>query len=655
MPFFRLNGDDEMHIHDYLVQVAEDITAAAPRFIQNEKSWDTYRQEKQQQFHTILGIDYYLSQPRTPLNPRITQVHERDDYRIECLYYESLPGLYVVGNLYVPNGASAAPTILYQCGHSVTQKVRYQEHARRFAQLGFVVMVIDTVQYGETFGHHHGVYRLGYFNWLSKGYSPAAVETWNAIRALDYLETRPEVDPNRIGATGNSGGGSMTWSLMSADDRVKVGAPSCSTGTIASHVRERTVDYHCDCTFPVNALGWEMIDYASLCAPRPVLIASAERDNLFAIDSIRDFYTRLKKLYEHVGAADNLQLVTHPGAHGYAPNTRRSISQWFLKHLQGRETPYDEIADCDGHVEQEATLKAYINGNPPNDRSTDVHDWFIPKAQPPVIITPQELAQTREQVVANLRKYTFAHFSDPMPDPQAAKEREYLNQRLIVDFNYTSETQWRLHGRLLYPGEEVQELPVVVELLNPEDSRRHVFGKTSMLSGALRGWIHGSLAPRGTGSTAWSSHQQWNLRRSAALVGRTIASMRVLDTLQGLRAVRQLGGIDTTRLYLAGRGEMAVVALYAALLDGRVAGVLLKDPPATQDEASAIDGTDMAIEMLHCLKYTDAPYVAGLLWPAQLVFVGHTPATYQWAADLYARLQGEGGWWRVETLTRWQP
>ncbi|MGI6544469.1 MAG: alpha/beta hydrolase [Limnochordia bacterium] len=644
-----------MHIHDYLTAIAERITAGSPHFLHNGTAWETCRKEKQQQFHTLLGLDYYLQQPRTPLRPQVTRVHQRTEYRIECLYFESLPGLYVAGNLYVPHGAVAAPAILYLCGHLPGQKVRYQEHARRFAELGFVVLILDTIRSGEVFGLHHGSYNSGHFNWISKGYSPAAVETWNAMRAIDYLETRPEVDAGRIGATGNSGGGSMTWSLMAADDRIQAGAPSCSTGTIAAHVRERTIDYHCDCTFPINAWGWEMIDFASLCAPRPVLIAAAERDSLFSLDAIRDFYARLKRVYSHTGAAENLQLVTHPGAHGYAPNTRRRISQWFLRHLQGREISCAEIADFDGHVESSATLQVFVHGCPANDRSTSAHDWFIPKARMPEINTPQELRETKRQVVAHLRKYSFATFPQPLPDPQPRRVREYLYPTLTIDFTYKPEPGWQLTGRLTYPGAEVQPRPAVIELLNPTDTRSDICKSTSMLKGALPNWIHGSLSPRGTGDTAWSPHQQWNLRRSAALVGRTLASLRVLDTLQGLQAIRQLGGVDTSQLYLAARGEMAIVALYAALLDGNLSGVLLKDLPATLDQPGDMDGTGMAPEIINALRFADLPHAAGLLWPAKLVFIGRTPASYQWAMDLYERLADKGGWWRVESLTHWRP
>src|SRR5690606_8111730 len=104
--------------------------------------FQTWRKKRQAEFHKMIGIDTYLHSPRTDLNVTRTGILQREDFRIEKLYYESLPGLYVTGNLYIPNELDQpAPALLYLCGHSPTQKVQYQEHARRFAQLGFVVLI----------------------------------------------------------------------------------------------------------------------------------------------------------------------------------------------------------------------------------------------------------------------------------------------------------------------------------------------------------------------------------------------------------------------------------------------------------------------------------------------------------------------------------
>jgi hypothetical protein len=118
--------------------------------------------------------------------------------------------------------------------------------------------------------------------------------------------------------------------------------------------------------------------------------------------------------------------------------------------------------------------------------------------------------------------------------------------------------------------------------------------------------------------------------------------MRVWDTLRALQAVRQLPDIDPGKISLAARGEMCAVALYAALLDGKVRTLILDHPPATQNAPGQRDGRGPAIEMLNCLRITDLPQVAGLLWPTEIVFGGSTPSSYRWAEELYGRLGAPG-------------
>jgi hypothetical protein len=126
--------------------------------------------------------------------------------------------------------------------------------------------------------------------------------------------------------------------------------------------------------------------------------------------------------------------------------------------------------------------------------------------------------------------------------------------------------------------------------------------------------------------------------------------MRVWDTLRALEAVRSLPGVDGTQISLAARGEMAAVALYAALLDGNIRTLILESPPATQNAPSRPDGRGDAIEMLNCLRITDLPQVAGLLYPAELVFVGDCPETYAWAEQVYSRLGAPSSIHRVDSL-----
>src|SRR5262249_40529182 len=153
---------------------------------------------------------------------------------VEKLHFQSVPGLYVTANLYLPKKAALpAPAVLYLCGHAGTVKdgvsygsrPNYQHHPAWFAENGYACLIVDPLQDGESRGIHHGTHHLGLWWWQTLGYTPAGIECWNAVRALDYLETRKEVDARRLGVTGRSGGGAVSWWLAAADDRPRCIVP----------------------------------------------------------------------------------------------------------------------------------------------------------------------------------------------------------------------------------------------------------------------------------------------------------------------------------------------------------------------------------------------------------------------------------------------
>jgi len=620
---------------------------------------------RRRQFMEMMGLaDLPPQGQRPPLNVTVTGVVKREKYRIEKLYYESIPKLFVVGNLYVPNSlASRAPAVLYVSGHTNNQKVDYQSEPRHFAELGFVCLLIETLEGAEMHGDHHGPYRQGAFHWYSRGYTPAGVELLNGIRGLDVLVQRPEVDATRLGVTGVSGGGAYSWSIPAADERVKIASPVCGTGTLASHVADHTIDSHCDCLWWINSGQWDLADLGALIAPRPLLIASSNRDEFFTVASVQAVYGPLKQLYARLGAAENLSQVVAPGAHGYHPPSRAAIYAWFLQHLQGKRVPAESLRESTAPAASEEdplTLQVYENGPPAGRRAPSIQESFIKLAVPPQISGVGELKEHRESVIAGLRRTSFAAFPATPPPLNFHVDHEFEagNTRTSV-FGFTPEEGWNLRGALHHPLSAARPDGVVLGLRSPREG----FAREGWLGGATLEFLRPLPAPlakaivelRGTGDTVWGADLQWYLRRAAAWTGRTLASMWVYDALRALACVRQLPNVDSRRISLAAQGEMAVVALYAALLDGNVEALYLADPPATQDVASQPDGGGDAIEMLGCLRFTDLPQVAGMLYPAKLIFIGDRPRTYDWAKDLYTRLGGAHRFQQVSSMREINP
>jgi len=643
-----------MNIYEYLCREARRITSSSLADLKSPGYWRESLKERRSRFAYMLGIDSRLAEQREPPKTRYVGSLERDGYTIRKLYFESLPRLYVTGNLYLPREKGRKPAVLYLCGHAQNQKHHYQAHAHKLAQMGFVTLVIETIQLGEIPGYHHGTYRYGLFNWYSLGYTPAGVEVWNAVRAIDLLQSLPDVDPGRIGVTGISGGGAMTWFTAAIDDRVKAAAPVCGTATIESHICRHTLEGHCDCMFWINVYRWDLADIGALIAPRPLLIASAQRDWIFDIESVRHIYGRLKKLYSLLGAPGNVALVETPGGHSYHEKSRKAIFKWFLKHLKGVEATWD-VGDIDERPESLVPLEdlsVFRGSIPPDEKVTCVHDWFMEPAKPPRIENREELESYRRRLIETLTKDTFASFPRNPPSLNMKVElTQEAGERLGYLITYTSEEGWRLRIHVSRPKDVGGRLPILAYIAR---NARNLYFGDELLKGLPGNWASAIVEVRGVGETSWGQDLQWFIRRAAMLTGRTIASMRIYDALRALEALSTLEWVDRERMAVMGSGEMAVVALYAALLRGDLSAVILHDPPPTHNMPSNPDGSGPAIELLNILRHTDLPYAAGLLWPAELVFLGPRPPSYAWAEELYVRLGAPGAVKRLKNLSQWR-
>ena len=185
----------------YFRQETARITANCLADIKTAKDWNSAQDTYRSQLRDMLGLNP-LPQ-RSDLRVKVTGTFEHKDVVVERLHFQSMPGLYVTGNLYrARNATGKQPGVLYVCGHgrvkkdgvSYGNKTHYHHHGLWFARNGYVCLTIDTIQLGEIEGMHHGTYRHGKWWWHSRGYTPAGVVAWNGIRALDYLQSRDDVE-----------------------------------------------------------------------------------------------------------------------------------------------------------------------------------------------------------------------------------------------------------------------------------------------------------------------------------------------------------------------------------------------------------------------------------------------------------------------------
>ena len=641
------------NIRDYLVKAAKDITDNSGTDVISEEEWKRQKPERYAEFIEMISMqDMPLSGERSPLNVRITGTIQRDGYRIEKLYYESLPGLYVPANLYIPDNINGkAPAIIYLCGHSLTQKVHYQAHPAKFAKLGFVCLIVETIQYGEVRGEHHGCYARGWFNWYSRGYTPAGVEVWNAIRGLDLLAERPEVDKQNMGATGISGGGAISWFLAAADPRVKAVAPVCGASTMEAQITTRTIDGHCDCMMAINTYLVDFQDIGALIAPRPLLIGQADRDGLNQIESVKRIYNDLRRIYQLHNTPANIEYIDTPGGHSYHKNSREKIFSFFSGHLMGKSISPEEAGDIDTSPESllsEEELRVYTAGIPAGDRTTIIQDSFVKVASAPEISSEEELISFRNSVVGSLRKISFGAFPENPPAFDSVKVFRTLDRaRYGSDiYSFVPEEGWRLKVDIRWRNDPSQKKPLMIVLRNPNESRWESEGFIEDLDNK---WNIAYFEVRGVGEFGWDPNLQWHVRRASAWLGRTLASMQVWDLTRCIEFCRTLDGVDADSIGIAARDDMGVVALYGALLDGNCKALILKNPPATQDVASSPDGGGAAIEILNCLRITDVFQLPALVSPAEIVFIGNMPEAYKWAEEVLTKL-GKKPFTKINTL-----
>lgn len=282
---------------------------------------------------------------RCPLDAAVTGTVQFDGYRIEKVRFFSRPDFMVTGSLYIPDTLSGqAPAVLGTCGHALEGRFceTYQKFALRLVLNGFVVLLYDPIQQGER-GQYDGLEYLGMADGLCDahnvmdkqlellGQSFASWRVWDGMRALDYLLSRPEVDPARVGITGNSGGGTLTEWIWANDDRLAMAAPSCHVTSFLTNLENELPTDAEQCPPGVIGHGLEMVDMMICQAPKPVLLLGQKYD-FFERRGLLEAFRDLRHFYSLLGAEDKTELFIGPRCHGYWDENQVSMLKFFRKH-----------------------------------------------------------------------------------------------------------------------------------------------------------------------------------------------------------------------------------------------------------------------------------------------------------------------------------
>jgi hypothetical protein len=278
--------------------------------------------------HVLASAGLLPLPEKTPLRPSIFGEVKRAEYRVSKVYFESLPGFFVTGNLYRPIGDGPFPAVLSPHGHWTYGRLENTAltsgpgRAIGLARLGFVVFTYDMVGYNDSQQLPHTFGGRTENLW---GLSLAGLQLWNGMRALDFLETLPDVRRDAIAMTGESGGGSQTFLLASVDERVKVAVP---VNMISLHMQGG-----CLCENPPGLrLDLTNVDIAATIAPRPMLMVSATGD--WTKETLEIEYPAVRAVYDLFGAGDKVQAVRMTAEHNYNKDSREAMYAWMARWLQ---------------------------------------------------------------------------------------------------------------------------------------------------------------------------------------------------------------------------------------------------------------------------------------------------------------------------------
>lgn len=324
--------------------------------------WEDRKRFLRAQILAAAGLDPLP--PKTPLNPLFVKRIERDGYVIENVLVETLPGYYLGGNLYRPLGRRGRfPGVLLAHGHAQNGRLENTELASppsfgiSMARQGYAVFSYDMVGWNDT---KQTIHEFGGPREAIWGFGPLGLQLWNSMRALDFLQSLDDVDPERIAMTGWSGGGTQTFVMTAVDDRVKVAAP---VNMVSSVMQGGSP---CE-----NAPGLRFdtynVEIAALAAPRPMILVSSPWDQ--SRHSHAEIYTPIRGIYYVYGKSHALEAVEVEAQHNYNRESREAVYRFFGKHLLN-DTDATKFQERPMVIEKPAEMLALNGRNLPPDAKT---------------------------------------------------------------------------------------------------------------------------------------------------------------------------------------------------------------------------------------------------------------------------------------------
>jgi dienelactone hydrolase len=545
---------------------------------------------------------------RTPLNARVVGELKGSGFRVEKVIYESRPGHAVTAALYLPEGKGPFPGVLIPCGHSDNGKAAeaYQRASILMAMNGLAALCYDPISQGERWQTVDAAgRRVGKGNTVEHtmigiaallvGECAATYRIWDGLRSLDYLESRPEIDPKRLGCAGNSGGGTLTSYLMALDDRIAVAAPSCYITTL-ERLFETIGPQDPEQNIPGQvAFGMEHADYLLMRAPRPTLINVGTQD-YFDIQGAKTTFREAKGIYGRFGREDAADLFEFDDKHGWSQPRRQSAVRWMRRWLLDDPRP---VSEPEFPVFKDAELQCTPSGQVLADlKGPSVFDLLRDRAR-----AFERKRPSRELLAAHLALRTVQ--GKALSRNSTTREGVEIHRRVVsIDGLTMPELEYRPASKkggvvlLVHGGGKAKAHEAALALAKE--------GAT-VVAPDLPGWGETALHPGAQPFGPDWKESALSLHLARPLLGRRVAIL--------LEAIDRVGATKVVGIGAAGPAVLHAAALRGApgdwvIEDALISWASVLSMPVTEDQyANALPGA---------LRAYDLPDLAAALAPAKL-------------------------------------
>lgn len=600
--------------------------------LKNANDWRMRQEHVKKKLNELVGP----FPSKNPLNPKVTGVIRKKGYRIEKIIYESMPEFYVTGCLFVPDGIKGkAPAVLNVIGHSQEsfRAELYQTVIHNLVKKGIIVFAIDPPGQGEHVQYHDpeiGFSSVGYSviehcyfgnQCFLTGSSAARYFIRDGIRAIDYLLTLKYVDPERIGVTGFSGGGTISSYLSAFDDRIKVSVP-CSWATASRRQLETKGAQDAETEFiSAVAEGITLEDLLEVRAPKPTLLTFVSRDEYLSLQGAREAFGEALKAYEVLGGKDNLELVEDDSRHWMTPKIRTAIYGFFMKHFNLKGSPEEEPVEILSAGELTVTPTGQISTSYGGKMIFDVNKDEAEKLIESLKTDRKDPASHLKSVQVRAKEISgFIQPVDINTDP-------FINGRYQRDGYHIEKLALKGEGDyvipfLLFIPHDDKDRHNCIIYLQPDgkDSDSKPGGKIEQL--VKNGYIVAAVDPLGSGETKNTATRDLATGYTALLIGRSVVGIQAADICRISHYLGTRDDTDPSGIGALGINEMCLPLIHAAAFDRSIKNVILS--------GSLISYSSVAMNRFYKIGLTERegggthhPYEVSFSWGIAGVLKGY--------------------------------